>query len=452
MDTPPGWAQDSGNPNKYNATLTATNFNTEIGTGSLTQRISVQVDNTTGVIGLVGGGAAFYQYDPKLNKWKIPTEGDEYFDSIADQTDVYTKILKDIGLDELNNITSTAKLGAVKVIDGTSDAVDKEKIKESDGYKGALNNTAPDAGDANDGGGSLPTDQPISEPEGNKSLEVSYENYSYPESIIEQSTVDVIEFKQFKYGKKSVGDGGSLKISDRNFGNPIDGSVTLAIPAGIQDSNRVNWTDDNANAFELQLARASLDMMQNFVAGSQNAIERLKEAALDKEVKNAGMVALAGKASGLQNANARFNGAILNPNTELLFGGPGLRDFAYTIEMAPRSSKEALQIRNIIRFFKQGMAPRKSTTGLFLNAPNVFEIKYICYVNGGGEKHPYINKVKGKCALRNCSVDYTPQNSYMTYKEDGSMTAYRMTLQFTELEPVYFDDYLEGEGLTGIGY
>ena len=449
MATPSGWAQDSGNPNKYNATLTVTSTNFS---EDLSKRISVQVDNTTGVIGLVGGGAAFYQYDPNLNKWKVPTEGDEYFDDIANQKDVYDSVLKDIGTNGLNTIVSTAKLGAVKVIDGTSEAVDIEKIKESDGYKGSLNNTAPDAGDANDGGGSLPADQPISEPEGNRSLEVSYENYSYPESIIEQSKVDVIEFKQFKYGKKSVGDGGSLKISDRNFGKAIDGSVTLAIPAGIQDSNRVNWTDDNANAFELQLARTSLDMMNNFIAGAQNSIEKLKTAVLDKEVQNATMVALAGKASGLQNANARFNGAIINPNTELLFGGPGLRDFAYTIEMAPRSSNEALQIRNIIRFFKQGMAPRKSTTGLFLNAPNVFEIKYMCYVNDGGEPHPYINKVKGKCALRNCSVDYTPQNSYMTYKEDGSMTAYRMTLQFTELEPVYYGDYLTEEGKTGIGY
>ena len=120
--------------------------------------------------------------------------------------------------------------------------------------------------------------------------------------------------------------------------------------------------------------------------------------------------------------------------------------------MAPRSSGEALEIQNIIRFFKEGMAPRRSVTGLFLNAPNVFSIDYLSFVDGSGKMHPYINKVKGKCALRNCSVDYTPQNSYMTYKEDGSMTAYRMTLQFTELDPVYYDDYLTGEGLTGIGY
>ena len=446
MDTPPGWAQDSGNPNKYNATLTATNFNTEIGTGSLTQRISVQVDNTTGVIGLVGGGAAFYQYDPKLNKWKIPTEGDEYFDSIADQTDVYTKILKDIGLDELNNITSTAKLGAVKVIDGTSDAVDKEKIKESDGYKGALNNTSEENTQE-----VTSTSISISDPQ-DDSPQKSYGNYAYPKDLDGfKSKLDVIEFKQFQYGKRIVPTDLVGGIGKVDF-DPVDGSVTLAIPAGIQDANRVNWTDDNLNPINAEVAKLALRGSGDLKGAAEQAVTNLKTALENSQAQGAFQAYLAGKAAGINNLLPRLQGAILNPNTELLFGGPGLRDFAYTIEMAPRSSGEALEIQNIIRFFKEGMAPRRSVTGLFLNAPNVFTIHYLSFVDGSGKMHPYINKVKGECALRNCSVDYTPQNSYMTYKEDGAMTAYRMTLQFTELEPVYYDDYLTGEGLTGIGY
>ena len=453
MDTPPGWAQDSGNPNKYNATLTATNFNTEIGTGSLTQRISVQVDNTTGVIGLVGGGAAFYQYDPKLNKWKIPTEGDEYFDSIADQTDVYTKILKDIGLDELNNITSTAKLGAVKVIDGTSDAVDKEKIKESDGYKGALNNTSEE--NTQEVTSTPAPENPfnVNDPI-DKFAQKDYEQLSYPKDINStnfESKVDVITFIQYQYGKRTVNPDEIGKLGSVNF-DKVDGSVTLAIPAGIQDSNRVNWTDDDLNPFDLELARLSLEGMEDMGKAGENAGNRLRKAVENRQVQDSVRIALASKAAGTNNLLPRLNGSILNPNTELLFGGPGLRDFAYTIEMAPRDKDEAQQIRDIIRFFKEGMAPRRGSIGLFLNSPNVFEIKYMCYATGSGEMHPYINKVKGMCALRNCSVDYTPQNSYMTYKEDGSMTAYRMTLQFTELEPVYYGDYLIEDGKTGIGY
>ena len=39
----------------------------------------------------------------------------------------------------------------------------------------------------------------------------------------------------------------------------------------------------------------------------------------------------------------------------------------------------------------------------------------------------------------------------MTYK-DGSMTSYTIDMQFNEIDPIYHDDYLEGEGSQGMGY
>ena len=37
-------------------------------------------------------------------------------------------------------------------------------------------------------------------------------------------------------------------------------------------------------------------------------------------------------------------------------------------------------------------------------------------------------------------VDYTPNGQYSTY-EDGSMTAYQITMNFQEIAPIYNDDY-----------
>ena len=290
-----------------------------------------------------------------------------------------------------------------------------------------------------------------------KSIQKQYGTYTYPRDILKNEFLDyqpdVVEFKQHTYGKRIIG--GKLGDIGRRDTSPVTGSVTLAIPPGIQDNSRVNWTSDDANAVELELAKSSLEMMDNFVDGVRGLSDKFQTALSNKQTQTAFKTLLASKATGLSNANARFNGAILNPNTELLFSGPGLRDFNYTIEMAPRDADEARVIRNIIRFFKEGMAPRRTSTGLFLKAPNVFEIKYLCQLNGSEKPHPYINKVKGNCALRNCAVDYTPQNTYMTHKADGSMVVYRMTLQFTELEPVYYDDYLgstSGPTLDGSGY
>ena len=57
------------------------------------------------------------------------------------------------------------------------------------------------------------------------------------------------------------------------------------------------------------------------------------------------------------------------------------------------------------------------------------------------------------CALTSCSVDYNPDGSFMTLP-DGSMTAYNISMTFSELEPIYDSDYsaLDSDQDTMIGY
>lgn len=55
--------------------------------------------------------------------------------------------------------------------------------------------------------------------------------------------------------------------------------------------------------------------------------------------------------------------------------------------------------------------------------------------------HPSIGLIK-RCALRSCTVDYTPLGSYMTYEDsDATMVSYNISLQFQEIIPVYSSDY-----------
>jgi hypothetical protein len=149
----------------------------------------------------------------------------------------------------------------------------------------------------------------------------------------------------------------------------------------------------------------------------------------------------AGQAVGA-NIFTRATGKVINPNLELLFRGPQLRTFNYNYTFTPRSDAEAKTIRSIIRHFKKNMAVKKSNGGLFLETPNVFDLKYIY---SGGDQHPFLNKIK-RCALTNFNVDYTPDGSYATYK-DGSMTSYSVTMQFSELNPIYEDDYEESNDM-----
>jgi hypothetical protein len=158
------------------------------------------------------------------------------------------------------------------------------------------------------------------------------------------------------------------------------------------------------------------------------------------------------KAIGVNGLLSRFGGAVVNPNIELLFQGPQLRPFNFTFRLSPRDIDEANQVKSIIRVFKESMSVKTASGGLFLATPNIFKISYI---NGStGEDHKSLNRIK-TCALQSCSVDYTPDGSYMTFNDtEHTMTSYNLTLQFQELEPVTDVDYQSKdlENNATIGY
>ena len=132
---------------------------------------------------------------------------------------------------------------------------------------------------------------------------------------------------------------------------------------------------------------------------------------------------------------ARTSGRVLNPNAEVLFQGPVIRDFAFSFIMIARSQKEGAEIRRIIRELKIGMAPKfRSTT--FLKNPDVFSLEY----KSGGNTLNTVNRFnKGGLALQTISVDYSP-NGYWSAYRDSQPVQLKMDLSFTELRPVYESD------------
>ena len=89
------------------------------------------------------------------------------------------------------------------------------------------------------------------------------------------------------------------------------------------------------------------------------------------------------------------------------------------------------------------MAVQRESTGLFLKAPYVFGIQYQKGVSD--QDHPSIGKIKD-CALQSCVVDYTPLGSYMTFNDEkATMVSYNISLQFQEIIPIYWDEYLDNQ-------
>ena len=190
------------------------------------------------------------------------------------------------------------------------------------------------------------------------------------------------------------------------------------------------------NALELfQINVMKAGITQGFGAAAETAEAGGKTIQKDAASEKAAFGALITKAVSQKNALARSEGQVVNDNNELLFQGPTLRNFSFTFKLSAREASEAKVIANIIRFFKQGMAPKRTQNSYFLKSPNTFLIEY----KHAGKDHPGINKIK-ECALANCSINYTPDGYYASHT-DGYLVTYDLTMQFQELEPVFNDEY-----------
>jgi len=295
-----------------------------------------------------------------------------------------------------------------------------------------------------------------------KTIRKEYGDYAYPENIRTNKqdrirfTMRAHEGTNISFRLRGFGSGENFSRRSTSKGK-ITGSVTLPMQPGITDANSVDWNPGQLNSIQAFGAGASLSLMNSgnirnlFTRGGQILQDVAAQVTEDNSINNALKVYLAQQAVGVQGLLSRTTGAVLNPNMELLFNAPALRPFTFNFVLSPRSDTEAKQVKQIIRFFKQGMSV-KTTSSIFLKAPNIFDIRYQTFDKEGNtiEDHPSLNRIK-TCALTGFNVDYTPSGSYMTFNDDArTMTQYVVQMNFTELDPIYEDDYHDGgDGITG---
>ena len=263
----------------------------------------------------------------------------------------------------------------------------------------------------------------------------------------------------------------SLTVADRNLGKSI-GRVFLPIPAGIQDFNGVSFQSGSLNPIELAAAQTALTGVTEGLDALTNEVSSLVRGALGTRGRTADLreaiaTYFVGQATGIgaRGIFTRTVNAVVNPNLELLFTGPTLRPFNFTFKMSPRDKGESIVVKKIIRLFKQSSAVQTTPSGLFLKSPDAYTIKYLTKgsrsigsattpegLDSFDDTHDFLPKIKN-CALLNCSVNYTPDGSYMTY-ENTSPVSYTMTLRFQELEPIFNDDYtnLDGDSDDSVGF
>ena len=300
-------------------------------------------------------------------------------------------------------------------------------------------------------------------------LKISKHNYVRPDINQSKGSFDVnTKEKVYKGASGEVRtnvDVTTNRAGDSVVGSELMGSILLPMPKAT-DVNGVAWGKSELTISGLAALGAvkAVDNLGPLVTGGktltgitpdeQEMNRRMKESIENREGINVAgssvaegtsamlttmMAKTAGFAFGTEldtdTVLARTGGKVLNPNAEMLFQGPSIRDFAFSFIMVARSKKEGEEIRKIIRFLKLGMAPKfRSTT--YLTNPDIFTLAY----RKGSKTLDTVNRFNpGGLALTTMNVDYAP-NSYWSAYTDSQPVVLKMDLNFTELRPIYQSD------------
>lgn len=473
---PQGWKQVT-DPNQLNQDMTerpvpglykATVPGIKDGNGRST-RLPVVTNSSNGNFQVyeptVFGDKLIYSYNASNDKT-----------TINDKEKYKTYFSGDEGKKQYDTLNKTVKTRTLEISEknakgaggGVSPEVAKkqlEDLKKSEGYKSTTTSTSqtPDPNKPAEGGN---IDQAgidkLKGAAGKYKGRKDYpKNLKYPVNM-NAELQDCIKFQIIEYEASRLG------LSNQNptlrtnsgTGRTLLSSIFLPMPSGgISDTNNVSWGSGSLDLAAQTVSGAALGFLKGGAKGATDAAKNDIDLIMGKNGKD--MLGELVKAKSLEaalgtnNLLSRLSGLAVNPSLELLFEGPSLREFSFSFKMTPRSKKEAEMVRSIIRTFKQAMSVKRSESVLLLKAPHTFRISYLTST----KDHPYLNRFK-ECALTGCSVNYTPDNSYMSYDDsdpDGrSMTAYELTLSFNELEPIFDDDYENMEGAVGsfnhIGY
>ena len=349
-----------------------------------------------------------------------------------------------------------------------SNALEKEVLNSASGANNQAN-----SGDDQNGDNSQPASSSPGQGEAEEGTrEEGFGVHVFPSTLrTGEKGQDFLKIDMMKYQPKALGNeadaerasasGGQMTgkfgFGERNADRKTIGTVILPIPGGIQDSNQVQWGSDSMTPLQIAMSNVAMTTITEGMQSGADAVGSEVNKATGMggdDVKKALANTLAGQAAGAGKLLTRTTGAVMNPNMDLLFNSPNMRNFSFQFRLAPRDKEEAMVVVKIIRFFKQGMAAIRSKSRLFLKSPHTFRLAYKHKAEKGAgfeqKDHPYLNKFK-ECALGGFTVNYTPDGQYATY-EDGVMASYQISMNFQEMEPVYNDDYGNDAFPSEIGF
>lgn len=232
-----------------------------------------------------------------------------------------------------------------------------------------------------------------------------------------------------------------------------DKYVSIYLPQGLQFRDNVAYENVDlgvAGAGAEAGLRGGVGALQGMVETGMKTLSQSLTGAGGGDLAKLGAVRLASKVPGFGDelgAASKLAGRVTsNPNTRVLFKQVNMREFSFTFKFLPSSQKEAEEVKNIIKLFREelypeditipfGAGPNASRISLGYKFPNRFQIDVLY----DGQR--VSNKIK-PCYLRDVSTNYN--NTAMSFHSDGNFTEIELTLSFQESKTLNRQDIVDG--------
>lgn len=226
----------------------------------------------------------------------------------------------------------------------------------------------------------------------------------------------------------------SFQVNDAfQYDNAALGAIGGAV-ANVLQGNSASGTVGGALANAFNAGAASL---KDFFFGGSYTGEAGRIAA----AMGAGAINFAslGMGAGVADAIQLTARVTINPNLRTKFNGVAIREFAFQFKFIPKSQRESVAIKKIIKFFRYHAYPAEIPgAGAFpiaLEYPNLFKIKLKSQV--GGRFRNVGTPIK-YCYLRNISTVYNPTSPVL--HPDGAPNEVDLNLSFTEYKTLSRQD------------
>ena len=238
-------------------------------------------------------------------------------------------------------------------------------------------------------------------------------------------------------------------------------AVILPMPQDLSTEFRNDWAGKSFTS----LGRAAVaaigagNLNQAGAIGNNDIFSAFKDA-----ITQAGLNKIPGVGGNLSmnDISGSTRGVILNPNAEVLYEAPNLREIGMVFKMVPQSQTEADNILKICQLFRKSASPsygtedaiadfsfdkeKGFTAGNDQKGTNYIHVPKLCkftFMTGAGPNKK-IAQYK-PCAMTRIDVNYTPDGTYATYS-DGTPVAITLSLSFMETKLIFANEInLSGE-------